>query len=607
METTTTNDYQMFIGKDGDDEMVAIQNPRFSAHIVGIPGSGKSHLLDWMAEQAHRGGEGVLILDIKDGELAKQLAARTERPQDVIYVAPGLAPDGMTWSINLLEGDHTMVVDQVMEMFDRNDVFTQVMTQVKQHLRMGIWLALQDENPTLNTVLEILVNPTERRRILNIAISRARGGDNYDSVPPLDPGVIYFWRDFDAQGKLDDKNNRDQRAQTESTAVRLRELLLIGEPLSAMLKTTISSLKLTEWLDEGKLVICDLVSTMEGKGMPSIQSRQMANIIIAQFTNMAVSRHIRPDSRYWRLIVDEFDQLATESFVHTIDKLRSKRIISVLAHQNFEQIQNRRLQASLASQPAKVYFRLPVSDRAVLSARFGVEERDAILSQPRYHARLIQPPDEDDDDDGEYGLLAFMYKYQKAEFEPKPGLTVKTQDWWAPFNQDQLDEIIERSQDYTVPRYGTIEGYDDDQNDLSPGFFDDEGSQTPEPDYPNGGVQPTSKATGAGDSGGEDPAGTRPVSPPQQPAGGRPRLSRHNKRAQKAIQPQWGQGRGRQVTSASVRDGSDTADHGAPAVKPVPVQESGASSNQPADSGRVQDSATNSGGDTRSSLPPALD
>lgn len=583
------------VGLDSANNNVDLDSDSASIHVLGTPGMGKSHLLASLAEQANQNGEGVLLIDIKDGELAQQLAGRTSRPQDVIYFAPGLVDEGMTWSINLLKGDHTLVVDQTMEMFDRNDVFHEAMTQVKQHLRMGIYLALQDDAPTLKTVLDVLVNPMERRRIMAIAQERKQRGRGEDGVQVLDPDVFYFWRDFESQGKRDDSNNRDQRSQIESTAVRLRELL-IGDPLGALLKSHESGFLLDEWLDEGKMVLCDLSAST--KGMPMRQARQMANIIIAFFVNRAIARQITPESRTWRIIADEFDQLATESFVHAIDKLRSKKVTSVLAHQNFEQISNRRLSASLASQQVKIYFRVAVSDRATLVHRFGKAEADDIVNLPRYQARLIQGPDdvEQSSDD----KLWFITKPKEVSIVA--GQTVSTYDWWNPFSQEQYQEIVERSKAYTQPRHDTMEEYDAD-----PGNEPEDSGEATGESTPQSGALTASTATGGYKSGGEDPSGAGQIPNSEQSAGSRPPVRQHDEQSQEAIHPSRSQRRGRSITPASLRVRVDNQGDGVSAVQKPQVDGYRQGSSEPTEQDRSTSSQTNAGGNPGSSLPPPMD
>jgi len=586
------------IGMNENEEVVEVRDPQWSIHTIGNPGTGKSFFLGGLCEQAADQGDGVLVLDLKDGHLAKTIASRTKYPERVVYVAPGLSPKGMTWGINPLHGNPTLVVDNVLEMFDRTGVFVETMTQVKQYLTMGLWLALEDDAPTLKTVLDILVRPEERRRLIRQAIEQ----------DTLDPDIIYFWTDFEAQNRGDQNNNRVQRDAVASTAVRLREFL-IGDPVGACLKHPQNTFLLQEWLDAGKIVICDLVSSREGT--PHRQSRRLGNVIMAMFVNAAAARmDVGPDDRSWRLLADEFDQLASETFVHSIDKLRAAKVIPVLAHQNFEQIGNRRLNASLSSQPAKVYFRIAAADRASIIHRFGQEEARVLMNLPNYHARLLQPPA--NEDTGIRHVVAYLHK-KKDPMVENQGVTVRITPHLGEVVDGQLSRVIANSHRYLVTRHDSIEGYDygfpdDDTADDEGGFFlDDEAGEevTPGPRRPQGGAGGQGVAL-AGDPGrGGYIAGLEQAPLPHQSPDSGSAVPGDDKQSQEDLQRSGGEGRRRPVVEAPVRVEADREDDGLP-DQPDQGQGDGQDhrkhrpgTGQHSDQGGDQDSAGNARGKIR--------
>lgn len=62
---------------------------RSAVYVVGSPGMGKSTLLGNLCEQYCAAGAGVLLLDIK-GDLARDIASRTQHPERIAYVQPGI-------------------------------------------------------------------------------------------------------------------------------------------------------------------------------------------------------------------------------------------------------------------------------------------------------------------------------------------------------------------------------------------------------------------------------------------------------------------------------------------------------------------------------------
>jgi hypothetical protein len=70
-------------------------------HVVGSPGEGKSTFLGRLADACIAEDEGVLLIDPK-GDLAVDLAERTEHPDKLIYVSPG-AYDDRFFTLNVME------------------------------------------------------------------------------------------------------------------------------------------------------------------------------------------------------------------------------------------------------------------------------------------------------------------------------------------------------------------------------------------------------------------------------------------------------------------------------------------------------------------------
>ncbi len=141
---------------------------RWPIYVLGLAGTGKSTLLANLALRLHQLGEGVLLIDTKDGELAESVAMRTP-PEHPIYIAPGQCYfDGIPhhWSMNVLEVKDrsrlgfSRVHSNVMSMFERMELADySIMTQLRYHLDMSIRLALYQRDATLLTVRRIM---TER-------------------------------------------------------------------------------------------------------------------------------------------------------------------------------------------------------------------------------------------------------------------------------------------------------------------------------------------------------------------------------------------------------------------------------------------------------------
>lgn len=337
-------------------------------HVMGVPGMGKSTLLGRLAMACAAAREGVLVIDIKDGELAREVGRRAD-PDRLIAVTPGI--DQPVWRLNLLDGPPPLVVDAVLDLFERTGrAELTLMTQVRQHLTMALWLALGTPGATLADVGGILTDPATRLRHLSSNRMSAR--------------VRQFWEDF---------NSRTARAQadaTASTVVRLDEFLL-PEPLATMLRSPITSLRLGDWLESGRLVVCDLVT-----GLPPRMTKLLGNLVITHLVTIALSRRVEPHSRTFRLVADEFDQLAADPFVTAIDKLRAARLMPVMAHQHLSQLPTP-LANSLSGAPVHIFFRVSRHDQAVLGRALGASKARQFTALPKHTCVL----DLAEDDDGE--------------------------------------------------------------------------------------------------------------------------------------------------------------------------------------------------------------
>ena len=214
---------------------------RHPVHFLGAPGVGKSVAAGSLTEAIIAQSDGAIVFDIKDGRLARDLAARTRFRDRLRYIAPGLTQQaGQTWGLNILAGEPATVVDNVLDLFERTGRATfEVMTQVRRHLTMALWLAVATPGATLVDVYAILTDQHARERFLQAA--------------GVMDEVRAFWEGFNKRAGRGGETSLDQRKPVDSTVVRLEEFLL-SEPLRAMLRQPSTTLDLGGWLDQGQLV-----------------------------------------------------------------------------------------------------------------------------------------------------------------------------------------------------------------------------------------------------------------------------------------------------------------------------------------------------------------
>jgi len=397
-----------------------------SQYVLGLSGTGKSVLLGNMAVQYHRMGEGVLVIDTKDGLLCEEIAARYDS-EDVIYVAPGLCYwDGQPhyWGLNIFELKHadpdrkdltfSDMIGTAMALFERMGSLESIMTQVEEHLEMGIRLAVCKKGSTLIDLDKILTDPAWRNAIIANC-----------TVPPK---LVEDWRNFDAAYRTANAQARE----IKSTLPRVHRLTQPHE-IQNMVSQYETTLKIGEWLDQGKMVLCNF-----GKNVPQLYNVDIGNLVMA----LAVSegfrrRRVQEDGkRHWRFIIDEFHQLASRQFAELIDLGRSKRIWPVMAHQNREQLknfreQNNQLSTSVTGAGVQILLSLGDEDRKHFRDVLSKDRSERIEALEQHQA-----------------VVSITGGPADSGFP----MTVLLDNWWAERDEARLQRLIDAQKPFTQPK-----------------------------------------------------------------------------------------------------------------------------------------------------------
>ncbi len=345
----------------------------WSTHIVGAPGEGKSTFIANLAKQSHDAGEGVLVIDPK-GDLADDIAARMSSNQ-IVYCAPGKSPNRF-WSLNPFEFDRdhpdktsltNIVAGNVVKTFEHIGRFDRnVMTLVRTYLNAAVRLALAEPEPTLIDALMILLDKGYRDHLIDKTVY---------------PQSKIFWKDFE------DLTAREQRAETRSTKNRLWDF--IWSPfLSYWISSYQSTFKLMEWLDQGKMVVCNF-----GTKLDETDGEALGNLVVSKFVTEYRLREsgITPydRSRRYRIIVDEFHDLSPAPFARIITHGRGFNVFPVVAHQNMDQLRDYpQLQNAVKQARTRVRLYTSSADRATMAREEGPEVADRVRALEPYRAEI---------------------------------------------------------------------------------------------------------------------------------------------------------------------------------------------------------------------------
>jgi len=286
-------------------------------YVIGKTGMGKSNLLENMAIQDIRNGEGVCVVD-PHGEFAEKMlkAVPVSRINDVIYFNPSDAEFPIAF--NILES-----VDD-----DKKNLVASGMMGVFKKIWPDVWSARM-EYILNNTILALLDYPGSTM----LGVNRMMRDLNYRKRVYLkikDPVVKSFWiNEFD---KWDDKFRKEAVAAIQNKVGQFLSSSVIrhivGQP-----KSTID---MSEIMDSKKILIVNLSKGRIGEdSMRLLGGMIVTKIQLAAMGRVAVSEAQRED---FYLYVDEFQNFATESFANILSEARKYRLNLILAHQYINQL-----------------------------------------------------------------------------------------------------------------------------------------------------------------------------------------------------------------------------------------------------------------------------
>lgn len=386
----------------------------WSAWIVGQPGFGKSTFLGNLVEKFADEGEGVLLLDIK-GDLAEQVAARTKHPDRVIFLDPAMAHlQGRYYAFNPLDFDRTNKLNfnrygnSLFETFVYiGEVSPEMMKTIRKVMTEAIHLALTRRGTTLIDVFLIMHDEDHRKGFLRSP-----------HVPPL---TLQYWvEEFP-------KTEREQRATIDSTDSRIRTIIE-GPFLSFMLSQPRSTLKLVEWLDQGKIVICNF---NQGDLSPSTAKR-LGNLFLGYLAGEIVKRPQNQTAQRWRLIVDEAHELATLPFTQMVTQMRTYNAFPVIASQSRQQMKKTDELATAADQTS-AQFELMLAESDLADLRWTRSEAQLAAARTREQ-------------------FTAGYKLKRKLKDVDPEGVIGLRPWHAEVVPDQLDTLRQAGVEIATPR-----------------------------------------------------------------------------------------------------------------------------------------------------------
>lgn len=286
-------------------------------YVIGKTGMGKSNLLENMAIQDIRNGEGVCVVD-PHGEFAEKMikAVSSERINDVIYFNPADAEFPIAFNIleSVDEDKKNLVASGMMGVFKK--IWPDVWSPRMEYILNNTILALLDyPGSTMLGVNRMMSDKDFRKRV-------------YPKIK--DPVVKSFWiNEFD---KWEDRFRKEAVAAIQNKVGQFLSSPLIrhivGQP-----KSTID---MREIMDNGKILIVNLSKGRIGEdAMHLLGGMIITKIQLAAMGRVEIPEEQRKD---FYLHVDEFQNFVTESFANILSEARKYRLSLTLAHQYISQL-----------------------------------------------------------------------------------------------------------------------------------------------------------------------------------------------------------------------------------------------------------------------------
>lgn len=321
-------------------------------YVIGKTGMGKSTLLENLAIQDLRNGEGFAYLDPHGGSVERLLEyVPKDRIQDVVYFAPFDMENPIAFNVMEDVGydKRHLVVSGLMATFKK--IWEDAWSARMEYILTNTLLALLEyPDATLLGVNRMYTDKAYRQKVV-------------DNVK--DPVVKDFWtKEF--------ANYGDRYTQEATPAIQNKIGQFTGNPLIRnIIGQPKSSFDIRKMMDEKKILIINLSKGLVGE----TNMRLLGSMLTTRIFLSAMSRADLPAEELARLpncyfYVDEFQNFANETFAEILSEARKYKLNLIIAHQYIEQMEEEVRDAVFGNVGTTVVFRVGPFDAEVLETIF---------------------------------------------------------------------------------------------------------------------------------------------------------------------------------------------------------------------------------------------
>lgn len=322
-------------------------------YVIGKTGMGKSTLLENMAIQDLRNGEGLAFIDPHGGTAERLLDYVPEnRVKDVVYFAPFDLEHPIAFNVMEDVGydRRHLVVSGLMSTFKK--IWVDAWSSRMEYILTNTLLALLEyPGATLLGVNRMYTDKEYRRKVI-------------ENVK--DPVVKDFWtKEFAIY--------TDRYTQEATPAIQNKVGQFTGNPLIRnIIGQPKSSFDIRQLMDEQKIIIINLSKGLVGEtNMRLLGSMLTTRIFLSAMSRANLSSAELAKHPHFYFYVDEFQNFANETFAEILSESRKYKLNLTIAHQYIEQMEEEVRDAVFGNVGTTIAFRVGPFDAEVLETVFA--------------------------------------------------------------------------------------------------------------------------------------------------------------------------------------------------------------------------------------------
>lgn len=322
-------------------------------YVIGKTGMGKSTLLENMAVQDIKNGEGMAFID-PHGATAETLLdyIPEERKDDVLYFAPFDSENPVAFNVmeDVGADKRHLVVSGLMSVFKKIwiDAWSARMEYILQNTLLAL---LEYPDSTLLGVNRMLSEKHYRKKVI-------------DNI--TDPAVKSFW--------VDEFLNYNERYMQEAgDAIKNKIGQFTANPLIRnIIGQPKSSFDIRQMMDERKIIIMNLSKGLVGESNANLLGSMLTTrIYLAAMSRADMSQEQMREAPNFYFYVDEFQSFANATFADILSEARKYKLNLTIAHQYIEQMEEEVRNAVFGNVGTIVSFRVGPFDAEVLETIFA--------------------------------------------------------------------------------------------------------------------------------------------------------------------------------------------------------------------------------------------